>query len=231
MHNAGLPAIFGFGGGADAKNSSMVIVNAGQGGLTLPNRDYYTKEDDKSVETRKQFMIYLTNMFGHISEKNAAAKAKVVMDIQTRLANASLQQVELRNPDNRYNKISVKEAQEITPNLSWTEYMNTRGVPAVSEFNIGQAAFFKEVNAMIGEVSMENWKTYLKFMAVNAAASSLPKKIADENFAFFGKYLSGAKERQPRWKTCVRSTDGNLGEALGEEYIKKAFKPEARMHE
>jgi putative endopeptidase len=230
MHKAGLPAVFGFGSGADLKNSSMVIVNAGQGGLTLPNRDYYTKEDAKSVETRQKFMEYMTNMFKNLGDKpeTASANAKTVMDIQTRLAKASLSSVELRNPDSRYNKVSLAAAQEITPNLSWTNYMTTRGVPTVTEFNIGQPVFFKEVSAMMKEVPLENWKTYLRFMTVNATASGLSKKFADENFNFFGKYLSGTKEQQPRWKTCVQATDGTLGEALGEEYIKRAFKPEAR---
>ncbi len=235
MHNSGLPAVFNFSGGADLKNSSMVIVNAGQGGLTLPNRDYYTKDDAKSVETRQKFMEYMTNMFRHLGDKpdRAAANAKTVMDIQMRLANASLPQVELRNPDNRYNKMTIAAAQEITPNLSWDSYMKTRGVPEVSEFNIGQPAFFKEVNAMLKEIPLDAWKTYLRFMTVNSAASSLSKKFADENFNFFGKYLSGAKERQPRWKTCVQATNSNLGEAVGEEYIKRTFKPEAkaRMNE
>lgn len=230
MHNSGLPAVFGFGSGADLKNSSMVIVNAGQGGLTLPNRDYYTKEDAKSVETRQKFMEYMTNMFRNLGDKpeTASANAKTVMDIQTRLANASLGSVELRNPDNRYNKMSVSAAQEITPNLSWANYMATRGVSNVTEFNIGQPVFFKEFNAMIKEIPLDNWKTYLRFMTVNATAGGLSKKFADENFNFFGKYLSGTKEKQPRWKTCVNATDNTLGEALGQEYIKRAFKPEAR---
>jgi len=230
MHNAGLPAVFGFGGGADLKNSTMVIVNAGQGGLTLPNRDFYTKDDNKSVETRRKFMEYMTNMFKNLGDtpKKAAANAKTVMDIQTRLAKASLAQVELRNPDNRYKKVSISEAQAIAPDFAWEEYMKARNIPEVADFNIGQPDFFKEVNAMFKEVSLNDWKTYLRFMTVNAAAPSLSKKFADENFAFFGTYLSGAKERQPRWKTCVQATDNNLGEALGEEYIKRAFKPEAR---
>jgi putative endopeptidase len=230
MHNAGLPAVFSFSGGPDLKNSSMVIVNAGQGGLSLPNRDYYTKDDAKSVETRQKFMEYMTNMFKNLGDKpkTAAKNAKIVMDIQTRLAKASLAQTELRNPDNRYNKVSLADAQKITPDFAWEEYMKTRGVPAVADFNLGQPAFFKEANAMLREVPMENWKSYLRFMTVNSAAPSLSKKFADENFNFFGRYLSGAKERQPRWKTCVAATDSNLGEALGEEYIKRAFKPEAR---
>jgi putative endopeptidase len=235
LHNAGIPAVFTFGAGTDLKNSSMVIVNAGQGGLSLPNRDYYTNEDAKSAETRQKFVQYVTNMFRHLGDnpKTAAANAKTVIDIQTRLAKASLTPVDMRNPDNRYKKVTLSEAQAVAPDLSWTNYMSARGIAPVADFNIGQPAFFKEVSMMMKEVALEDWKTYLRFMTVNAAAPSLSKKFADENFEFFGKYLSGAKERQPRWKTCVGATDGAVGEALGQEYIKRAFKPEAkaRMNE
>jgi putative endopeptidase len=235
MHNMGLPALFGFGGGADLKNSSMVIANAGQGGLNLPNRNYYTETDAKSVETRQKFTEYMTNMFKLLgdSPEKASANAKTVLDIQMRLAKAALDPVKLRNPDNRYNKMSLTAAQQITPNFSWANYMTTRGVPAVTEINVGQPDFFKEVNLMMTEIPLENWKTYLRWMTINSAAPTLSKAFADENFNFYGKYLSGAKERQPRWKTCVEATDRTLGEALGQEYIKRAFKPEAkaRMNE
>jgi putative endopeptidase len=230
MHNSGIPSLFGFGGGPDLKNSSMVIVNASQGGLSLPNRNYYTDTDAKSEETRRKFIEYMTNMFRLLGDKpeTAAANAKTVMDIQTRLANSALPPVELRNPDNRYNKMALTAAQEITPNFSWAAYMTTRGVPEVSEINVGQPAFFKEMNAMLKEVSLEDWKTYLRWMTINSAAPALSKKFADENFNFYGRYLSGAKERQPRWKICVQAADNNLGEALGQEYVKRAFTPEAK---
>lgn len=230
MHNSGLPALFGFGGGADLKNSSMVIINAGQGGLSLPNRDYYTQSDEKSQETRRKFTEYMTNMFKLLGDKapQAATNAQTVLNIQTRLAKAALGQVEMRNPDNRYNKITLKAAQEITPNFSWANYMTARGVPAVTEINLGQPVFFKEVNLMLREVSLEDWKTYLRWMTINAAAPTLSKSFADENFNFYSRYLSGTKEQQPRWKTCVNAVDNHLGEALGQEYIKKAFTPAAR---
>jgi putative endopeptidase len=235
MHNSGLPALFSFGGGADLKNSTMVIVNAGQGGLSLPNRNYYIETDQKSVEIRQKFVEYATNMFKLLGDKPAAAaaNAQTVMDIQMRLAKASLSPVELRNPDNRYNKISLTAAQEVTPNWKWATYMTERGVPPVSEINLGQPGFFKEVNAMLSEVPLQNWKTYLRFMTVNAAASSLSKRFVDENFNFYSRYLSGTKEQQPRWKVCVQAVDNNLGEALGQEYVKKTFSPQAkaRMNE
>lgn len=230
MHNSGVPGVFGFGGGADLKNSSMVIANASQGGLSLPNRDYYTNNDAKSKETREKFVEYMTNMFklAGDSPENAAANAKTVMDIQTRLANASLPPVELRNPDNRYHKMSLTEAQKISPNLSWEAYMSARGVPTVTEINIGQPAFFEEVNKMLTDVSTDDWKTYLRWMTINDAAPLLSKAFVDENFNFYSKYLSGTKEQQPRWRRCVAATDGNLGEALGQEYVKKAFTPQAK---
>jgi putative endopeptidase len=235
MHKSGFPAIFTFAGGADLKNSSMVIVNAGQGGLSLQSRNYYTDTDAKTVETREKFMEYMTNMFKHLGDDDseAAANAKTVMDIQTRLAKASLAPADLRNPDKRYNKMTLAAAQEITPDFSWTNYMTTRGVPTVMEINIGQPDFFREVNAMLKDIPLESWKTYLRWMVLNSAAPGLSKTFADENFNFFGKYLSGTKEQQPRWKICVQSTDGILGEALGMEYVRKNFTPaaKARMDE
>jgi len=230
LHNSGIPAIFGFFGGTDLKNSEMVIINAGQGGLSLPNRDYYLNTDAKSVETRQKFVEYMTNMFKLLGESadKAAANAKTVMDIQTRLAKASLSQVELRDPDNRYNKISFADAQEITPNFSWKEYLAVRAIAPPADLNLGQPKFFTEVNAMLTQVPINDWKTYLRWMTVNAAASSLARPFADENFKFFRTYLAGQKERQPRWKECVQATDQNLGEALGMEYVKTNFTPKAK---
>lgn len=230
MHADGLPVLFGFGGGPDLKNSSMVIINASQGGLSLPNRDYYTNTDAKSVETREKFVDYMTNIFKLLGDNpgTAAANAKTVMDIQTRLASASLGPVEMRNPDNRYNKIALTAAQDITPAFSWSAYMSARNIPSSPDLNFAQPNFFKEMNSMLTGVTIESWKTYLRWMLVNTAAPALAKPFSDANFDFYGRYLSGQKEKQPRWKTCVQATDGNLGEALGMEYVKTNFTPQAK---
>ncbi len=234
LHNAGLPALFGFGGGPDLKNSSVVIANAGQGGLSLPNSDYYTKNDAKSVEIRAKFAEYMTNMFKLLgdSQQTAAANAVVVMNMQMRLAKASLTPVERRNPDNNYNKIALAEVQQLTPNFVWADYIAARNTPSFADMNIAPPKFFTEMNAMLKDVPIADWKTYLRWMTVNAAAPMLSKPFADENFNFFRKYLSGQKEKQPRWKTCVQATDGNLGESLGTEYAKQKFTPamKARMN-
>jgi putative endopeptidase len=230
MHAAGMPALFGFGGGADAKNSAMNIVNISQGGLSLPNRDFYTKDDAKSVETRAKFVEYMTNMFKLVGDDadTAAKNANTVMTIQTRLANASKSPVELRNPEARYNKRTLAQLNEMTPNFSWEAYMKTRGVPTVQEVNVGQPAFFTEVNKMLTEVPLDQWKTYMRWMVLNSSAGSLSKPFVDENFRFFSTYLQGTKEQQPRWRRCVGATDRALGEALGAEFVKTAFTPAAQ---
>ncbi|MEO7658144.1 MAG: M13 family metallopeptidase, partial [Pyrinomonadaceae bacterium] len=223
-------AVFSFGAGADLKDSDAVMINAGQAGLSLTNKDYYTKDDAKSVETRAKFVEYMTNMFKLLGDSpaTAASHAATVMAMQMRLANASLAPTEMRNPDTRYNKISMTAAQKLTPNLSWTAYMAERGVTPEKHINLAQPNFFREVNAMLTSVPVADWKVYFRWMAVNSAASALPKTFADENFNFFGKYLSGQKERQERWKTCTQAVDGSLGEALGMEYARIAFKPESK---
>lgn len=235
MHDMGIGVLFGFGGGTDLKNSKMVIANSGQGGLSLPNKDYYVGGDPKMQETRDKFRQYMMTMFELTGDNEQEARNKMfnVMRIQMRIAYASLSRTELRNPDNRYKKISIAEANAITPNFSWDDYMAMRGVTGVTEFNIGQTEYFKAVNQMLEDVSISEWKTYLKWMALDAAAPLLAKKFADTNFEFYGKYLQGRKEQQPRERICVRAVDGEVGEALGQLYVAKAFKPEAkeRMNE
>ena len=230
FHRDGVSMFFGVGGGPDAKNSSINIVNAGQGGLTLPNKDFYTKEGKKDQEIREKFIGYMTNMFKLLgdSPETAAANAATVMKVQMRLANASLSSVELRDPDKRYNKITLAEAQILTPHFSWAKYMKVRGIPTVKDLNIGQADFYKEIDKVLTETPLDDLKTYMRFMVVNSSASRLSKRFVDENFDFFSRYLSGTKEQQPRWKTCVSVVDRTLGEALGQEYVKVAFKPEAK---
>jgi putative endopeptidase len=228
LHQSGVPVLFRFGGGPDQKNSNLVIVNAGQGGLSLPNKDYYTKEDTKSVDTRAKFVQHMTNMFKLLGDTPdaAAANAATVMSIQMRLANASLAPVQLRDRDKNYNKIKVSDAQTIVPNFSLAEYMKARGIPAGIDIDFGQPNFFKEVNAMLTDVPVDNWKTYFRWMVVSSAAPTLSKAFVDENFDFQGRYLSGTKEQQPRWKRCSEATDRTLGEALGAEYVKTKFTPE-----
>ncbi|KXK01414.1 MAG: endothelin-converting protein 1 [Acidobacteria bacterium OLB17] len=230
LHNQGFPALFRLGGGRDMKDSNSVIVNSGQGGLSLPNKDYYTKTDAKMVETRAKFVEYMTKVFDMSGDTPAEAKANAdaVMAIQMRLANASKAPVEMRDPDKNYNKIKLADAQAVIPNLPLKEYMKRRGIPVPETLNFGQPDFFKEVNAMLKEVPVSQWKTYFRWMVLDSSASYLPKALADASFDFHGRYLSGTKEQEPRWKRCVSATDRTLGEALGAEYVKTEFTPEAK---
>lgn len=230
FHSMGIGTVFGFGVFSDAKNSSLNVANANQGGLSLPTKDYYLKDDAKSVETRAKFVEHLTNMFklfGDDADK-AAANAKTVLDFQTRLAKASMSPVELRDPEKSYNKKNLTQLNEMSPNFSWTAYLTTRGIPQVKEVVIGQPDFFAEVSKMMKEVSLDQWKTNLRWNLITSTANRLPKAFVDENFNFFGKYLNGQKEMLPRWRRCASATDNNLGEALGQEFVKKAYTPEAK---
>ncbi|MDM7921293.1 MAG: M13 family metallopeptidase [Pyrinomonadaceae bacterium] len=235
LHNNGIPAVFGFGAGPDLKDSNAVIVNAGQGGISLPNREYYDKKDAKSIETRRKFIEHMANMFKLLGDDEATAKANAntVMLMQTQLAAASQTPIELRNPDNRYNLVGLQGAQKTMPDFAWAAYMSARGIAPAKNLNLPGAKFFEEANAMMRDVPVSDWKTYFRWMTINSAAPTLSKAFRDENFEFFGRYLSGQQEQQPRWKTCVQAVNGNLGEALGMEYANRAFKPEAkaRMNE
>lgn len=230
LHNSGFQVLFNFRPRPDIKNSSVYIANAEQAGLSLPNRNYYIAEDAKSAEIRVKFVEYLTNMFKFLgeSELNAKANAETVMRMQTHLARASKDPTELRNPENSYHKMSLAAANEITPNFQWDKYISERAAPAVAEINIAHPDFFREASKMMTDVPLGNWKTYLKWLVLNSAAPALSKKFVDERFNFFGRYLSGAKEQQPRWVRCVLSTSGTVPDALDAEYVKRAFKPSAQ---
>jgi len=228
LHRNGLPAAFRFGGGPDQKNSNAVILNAGQGGLSLPNKDYYTREDQRMADTRAKFVQHMTNMFKLLGEspEKAAADAKTVMDLQTRMANASLAPEQLRDRDKQYNKITLADAQKIVSNFSLEDYLKQRGIEARTDIDFQQPGFFTEFNKMLTDVPLDQWKTYLRWMVLSTSASVLSKPFADEAFDFQGRYLSGIREQQERWKRCAESTDRTLGEALGAEYVKTKFTPE-----
>jgi putative endopeptidase len=231
FHNKGLGGIFGFYIGTDDKNSNSNIANAGQGGIGLPNRDYWYKDDAKSVEIRQKYTEFMTNLFklAGDSPEVAAANTKVVAAIQKRFASAAKAPVDLRDSEANYNKMSLEELNKLTPNFSWTNYLKNRGVPSVQAVNIGQPKFFEEVGKMMNDVSINDWKTYLRWVVIRSSASNLPKAFRDEEFNFFSKYLFGQQEQQTRWKTCTAEVDAVVGESLGQEFVKKTFPIAAKM--
>jgi len=230
MHRHGIPTLFSFGSLPDLKNSAMVLAYAGQGGLSLPNRDYYTKTDEKSVKLREDFVKHVTNMFQLVGDtpEQAAKNAQAVLAFQTRLAENSRTPVELRDVTKQYHMMSPAQLKELTPNFSWEAYRSGAGAPITGDINVAHPEFFTAVNKMFAEVPVADWKTYLRWHLITAAAPSLSSKFELENFNFFGKTLEGRKEQLPRWRRCVSATDASLGEALGQVYVARAFTPESK---
>ncbi len=230
MHKAGLPALFGFGSAPDFKNSSMQIATLGQGGLSLPNKDYYTKTDEKSVKLRADFVQHMANMFQLLGDAPdvAAKNAQTVMAIETRLAGASRGPIELRDPTTQYHLMTPAELAKLTPNFSWADYFTGLGLSKDLSVNVTIPEFFQAADKALVEVPVADWKTYLRWNLVTAAANSLSSKFETENFNFFGKTLSGSKEQLPRWRRCTSSVDNNVGEALGQVYVARAFTPESK---
>jgi putative endopeptidase len=230
LHRHNVPTLFGYGSLPDLKNSSMVMAAAGQGGLSLPNRDYYTKTDEKSVKLRADFVSHVANMFQLVGETPEQAKsdAQTVLAMQTRLAQNSRTPIELRDPTTQYHMMNPAQLKELTPNFSWDDYRRNIGAPTTGDVNVAHPEFFQAVNKMLPEVSVADWKTYLRWHLITAAASSLSSKFELENFNFFGKTLEGRKEQLPRWRRCVSATDASLGEVLGQVYVARTFTPESK---
>jgi putative endopeptidase len=230
FHAYRIPAVFGFGAGQDFKNSQAVIAQAVQGGLGLPDRDYYTKNDEKSRQTRDEYAKHIARMFELIGDSSdrAAAEANTVIDIETKLAENSSTRVQRRDPEANYHPMNRTELSALTPNFDWRNYFAGVGLPTIDKINVGQPQFFKAADKFLTSISLDDWKTYLRWHLLNSSASTLSAKFVQEDFNFSGKYLQGTKEMQPRWRRCIVSTDRSLGEALGQLYIQKTFTPAAR---
>jgi putative endopeptidase len=234
LDREGVNAVLNFSSAVDFKNSSMRIAEADQGGLGLPDRDYYLNDSAKSKTLRDQYVTHVTNMFKLLGDapETAAAEAKTVLTVETTLAQASMKREDLRNPDNVYHMMSMADVKTLTPHFSWTEYIRDIGSPEIGQvnsMNIAQPDFFKAMDASMTSIALPDWKTYMRWQLLHSVATALPKKFVDENFQFYGKTLTGAQAIQPRWRRCVRAADTQLGEALGQYYVKQAFPPEAKQ--
>jgi putative endopeptidase len=230
MHTTGINAMFGFGSEQDFKDSTEQTGGAIQAGLGMPDRDYYTKTDDASVKLRDAYLAHVSKMFGLMGDpvERATSEAATVMAIETKLANASMTRVELRDPEKIYHRTSAEDLSAMTPHLDWSAYFRNIGFPGIRVVNVGQPDFFKALDGQLTAVPLDDWKIYLRWQLVHAAAPFLSAPIVDENFDFFGRTLTGAKEQLPRWKRCVTITDRELGEALGQKYVEKAFPPSSK---
>jgi endothelin-converting enzyme/putative endopeptidase len=230
LHLQGVGVFFNFSSEPDAKNSAQMIAGADQGGLGLPDRDYYLKDDPKSVKLREQYVAHVQKMLALLGESpaQAATDAQVVMRIETDLAKGSLDLVSRRDPNQVYHKMSVKDLTALSPGIDWPKYFAGMGTPSFTDLDVSVPAFFKTLAAVLKNSSVADLKTYLRWHLLHSEAPLLSKAFVDENFHFYGQTLTGAQELEPRWKRCVEATDGDLGFALGQKYVDQAFPPDAK---
>ncbi len=230
LHRIGAGPFFAFFASQDEKNSSMVIAQVYQGGLGLPDRDYYLSPDQRSKQIREEYLKHVANMFGlmGVDETTAAAYAQTIMRIETELAKSSKTRIELRDPIANYNKMKTADLAKMTPNFDWIEYFKNIGIQDPGEMDVKQPGFIKTLDKMMKSVKPEEWKIYLKWHLLTSMASYLSSDFDKENFRFYGTVLTGAPEQKPRWKRVQGTVGGALGEVVGKIYVGKFFPDRAK---
>ena len=230
FHNYSIGSFFGVGASADAKNSDMNIAQLSQGGLGMSDRDYYVKDDKRSKEIRDAYQDYVSRIFqlaGDGKEK-AEANVKTIMDIETRLAEASMTRLERRDPKKTYNKMTLEEVQSNYSNIKWRNYFEGLDIEVPSEINVRQPGFFSEANRMLEDVAVEDWKTYFRWNLLNSSADYLTDDFVKAHFDFYGKKMQGKKEMKERWRKVLDVTNFALGHAVGKKFVEQHFPPEAK---
>ena len=215
----------------DSKNSTSVIAQCYQGGIGLPDRDYYFINDESTKKIREKYLIHLTKMFELLKEEPSVAEknAKTIMKMETQLAKASFTNIENQDPQKTYNKVTIEGLNKLAPYINWQSYFTKVGYPGLSEVNIYQPSFITELNSMMKTVPVEDWKTFLRWQLINSTAAYLSKDFVDQNFDFYNKTLSGQEKMEPRWKLILDLTSNSLGESIGRLYVKKYFPPVAKQ--
>ena len=223
--------LFNAGSTQDPDDSEHVIADVDQGGLGMPDRDYYLKDDAKSKETRERYRQHVQRVFELIGDSPAAAKqnTETVMRLETALAKASMTRVERRDPHKLVHKMKVADLVQLAPNFDWVAYYHEMKYPEFAILNVDAPEFIKALNTLLSSEPIDSWKTYLRFHVADTSSPYLSSKFVEENFEFYRKYLRGAKEMQPRWKRCVQYVDHDLSEALGQVYVAKVFSPELKQ--
>ncbi|HTW49985.1 MAG TPA: M13 family metallopeptidase [Acidobacteriaceae bacterium] len=230
--HTGQAAFFSFRVEQDQKDSTQQIEAVGQGGLTLPDRDYYLQDDPHMADVRAQYHDYIVRVMKLVgdSDDQAAKEAGEVIEIETALAKASLPRAQMREPDKRYHIMAVSDLESLEPNFTWAAYFSGMHAPEVSTLNVGQPDFFKAESQLFSDESLDALKAYMRFHAVNGVAPWMSKPFDDANFGFFQKTLQGQAEPTPRWKRCTAITDRAMGEAVGQDWVKENFPPQAKQN-
>ena len=221
----GMNVLFGMFVDQDQKNSEKMMLYAYQGGLGLPNRDYYFNTDPRTQNIRKEYVNHVTRMMELVGENSQTAKEKseIIMELETGLASQSRKLEDLRDPYKNYNKMSLDELSELTPSVDWKSLLGEVGVKNPDTMIVGQPEFFKEVEHSLKTASIDNWKIYLRWHLIHTFADKLSVPFDKENFRFYGQVLNGVKEQRPRWKRVLDAEESGLGELLGQLYVKKYF--------
>src|SRR5436305_5128614 len=229
LHDLQIYAPFGIASTYDNHNPGFVIARVFAAGLGLPDRDYYLKPEKRFADAREKYRAHITKMFELTGSTHAAAKkaSDAIFAMETRLAAAQLDNVAPRDPAATDHKYAVATLQKFTPHFDWTRFLEHSGV-APADLNVDQPEYMGAVDKELRSTPLSTWKTYLAWNVISKAAGNLSAPIAEEQFAFYGKYLGGAKEMKPRWKLCVEADDTLLGEALGQRYVERYFPPEAK---
>lgn len=229
LHRQGVGVLFNFSASPDAKDSNQTIATFSQGGLSLPDREYYLKTDLKSADIRQHFVAHMTKMFQLVGDAPdvAAAKAKAVLDYETIIAKASADRVAMRDPNKRYHIMTRKELSALAPDFDFDTYFKLIDAPAFATLNVTGPDFVKQLAATAPE-DLESNKAYFEFHLLRARAQELPKAFEDEDFDFWQRYVTGVKEPRPRQFRCVQAVDRGLGDLLGQKYIEVAFGADAR---
>lgn len=230
LHSYRITPLFNINAGQDRKNTNEIIVNFSQGGLGLPDRDYYLSEDPRSKEIRNEYFDHIKKVFNLLgcTEDEAKAKAEIVMGIETRLATVSYTRLERRDPNRTYNKVSIQEMQLISNSIDWPNYFSNINVEVQPNFVIDNPNFFTEVSNMLAETPLDNWKTYLKWNLVNRFSPYLSSAFVNQQFNFYGKVLSGNEVNRPRWERVSGSANMAIGELVGQIFVEENFPPEAK---
>lgn len=230
LHMLGIGPMFSGYVGQDPKISNEYILQYYQGGISLPDRDYYLNKDERTLGIQKAYLAHMANMFVLLGDSKEVAEknAKTVFGIETNLAKASMTKVELRDPEKQYNKKTFKELTDLTPALNWTAYFTAVGAGNVNNVIVAQPEFYKELNKDIKSVSIADWKTYLRWNLIDGCASKLSDNFVKEHFNFYGTTLMGTPAMKPRWKTSLEATDRALGDALGQMFVEKYFTEESK---
>jgi len=223
--------LFRFSSSPDLADANQVGADLDQGGLGLPDRDFYFKDDDASRKLRAAYVAHIAKMFELLGDApdKASAEATAVMRLETELARGSMNRVDRRNPKNLDHKMTVAQLEQLTPAFAWRKYVSQSGLPSLELLNVQTPEFFRAMNAEIAREDLDTWKAYLRWHLVHANAAHLSAPFVDENFNFYGKTLQGRQQQEPRWKRCAQYVDTDLGEALGRAYVDHYFSPEAKQ--